>query len=1047
MSRFLVRYRNWLLLATAVLTLVCGICFPLVNVNSDMTKYLPRKSPMRAGVEIIANEIGESMTAGGADMRLMYEGLDSLAGEAVSRQLSSYPQIDGVSVSERDGYTLYELSVPQSVDQKKLGKKIVKDSPAEVIVETGQDGATPDFIVLVLAGLLLLVILIIMCQSWLEPVLLLASTGMAILINMGSNALLPSVSITTNSIVAILQLVLSIDYSIILMNRYRQERSGGTAPEEAMIFAVANSRKSIFSSALTTIVGLLVLVFMNIRIGLDMGLVLSKGVVCSLITNVTALPALIVFFDGAIRKSQKKTPTIPTGRMTVISVKYKIPLAIAFILIFGLTYYFHEQTEISFSTKGESLIDKVFPRNNTNVIVYSNSDSLAVIDLADSISALKSVENVISYPSIMLAERTAGDMAGRLGELAPDAPVSPDMLRVLYYAANNDGSLKLRLKDISKFLSKACEDTASMIHGYITPEFRSQIDLLAMVVSSPVEKPVFYDIIVEEPAPAVEPEPVTEPQAEPEPVQQESTVYETVEEKKQVEKMKIGDFMTILASKKPSEETAILLPLTDTLKIRKARDKEGMSAFIGSTSFQTNFVYKLSDAGTKGTMTALEYVHFLADDLFNRKALASMVTAEQKKGLTQRMEFMDLANKGTLLTPAKISSMLTGFGVKGMNEAAVKAMFPYEGVTITREVKKSVTSTPSSKVSGSSTAKSETVIESEDGIRRVERGARTQEEREQVLLYNMVGAGRRYTAAEMGRNIKTLGASIDPAMMELLYTCYGAENNYDENWKMSLSGIVDFVNDNFASSGIEVEGFDADALSALNQIDQVRGDSHSLLVVESSLPDESPATYDFIDRVKALCGDKLGGDHYLVGESAMLSEMKAGFKAEMRRITWLTVIAIFIIVALTFKSLMVPLILVLTIMTGVFVNVAVSGAGDRTLLYLAYLIVQSILMGATIDYGILFTNNYREKRRRLGIALSVRGAYRTSINTILTSGLIMVLAPGLMALMVDDMTIAAIVGNLSVGAFAAVTMVLFVLPGLLAAFDRFVVPKKYRKKD
>lgn len=1042
MSEFLVRHRNLLLLVTAVLTLVCGICFPLVNVNSDMTKYLPKKSPMRAGVEIISAEMGASMSMGGADMRLMYRNLDSASRAAVSSQLDSYSQVEGMSFEDRDGYTLCELSVSQSVDQKKFGKVIVKESPVEVIVETGQDGATPDLIVMTLAGLLLLVILIVMCQSWLEPVLFLASTGLAIVINMGSNALLPSVSITTNSIVAILQLVLSIDYSIILMNRYRQERTLGSGPETAMVLALRNTRRSIFSSALTTVVGLLVLVFMNIRIGLDLGVVLAKGVVCSLLTNVTALPALIVFFDNALEKSRKKAPAIPTGRMTVISVKYKTPLAIAFVLIFGITYYFHEQTEISFSTKGASRIDKVFPRNNTSVLVYSNSDSLAVIGLADSVAAMDGVVNVLSYPSIMLAERTAGDMAARLSGLAPDAPVTEDMLRVLYYAACNETPLKLRIKDISSFLTKAVKDTASMLNPYITPEVRGQIDLLSILVDSPVERPVFYDVVVDEPA--AEPEPAPAVSAVPAPQPQASPVYETVEEKKQVEKMRIGDFMTILASRKPSQEVSVLLPLTDTLKIRKSRDKEGMAAFIGSTSFQTNFVYKLSPVGTKGSMTALEYVHFLSDDLFNRKALASMVTAEQKSGLVQRKEFMDLADKGVLLTPAKISKMLTDFGMKGMNEAAVKALFPYEGVKITREVKQA-SSSASVRKPVPAAVKAADVVETEDGVRMVERGPRTQAEREQLLLYQMVGVGRSYTASEMGRNIKTLGASIDPSMMELLYVCYGAENRYDGEWKMSLSEIVDFVRDNFLSSGIEIDGFDADALSALDQISQVKGDSHSLFVIETSLPDESPETYAFIDSLKALCGGTLGDEYHLVGESAMLSEMKDGFKAEMRRISWLTVIAIFLIVALSFKSLMIPLILVMTIMTGVFVNVSVSGAGDRTLLYLAYLIVQSILMGATIDYGILFTNNYREKRRRLGIAYSVRGAYRTSINTILTSGLIMVVAPGVMALMVEDRTIAAIVGNLAVGAFSAVTMILFVLPGLLAAFDRFVVPKKYRK--
>ena len=112
------------------------------------------------------------------------------------------------------------------------------------------------------------------------------------------------------------------------------------------------------------------------------------------------------------------------------------------------------------------------------------------------------------------------------------------------------------------------------------------------------------------------------------------------------------------------------------------------------------------------------------------------------------------------------------------------------------------------------------------------------------------------------------------------------------------------------------------------------------------------------------------------------------------------------------------------------------------MLYLAYLIVQSILMGAAIDYGILFANYYREKRRTLDIGASLQEAYRGSINTILTSGLILILVPGAMAVLVTDPTIASIVRAISIGALATVLLVLLVLPGMLAACDRLTRRKK-----
>ena len=109
---------------------------------------------------------------------------------------------------------------------------------------------------------------------------------------------------------------------------------------------------------------------------------------------------------------------------------------------------------------------------------------------------------------------------------------------------------------------------------------------------------------------------------------------------------------------------------------------------------------------------------------------------------------------------------------------------------------------------------------------------------------------------------------------------------------------------------------------------------------------------------------------------------------------------------------------------------------------MAYLIMQSILMGVTIDYGILFTNNYREARVSNCKIESIRRAYISSTHTILTAGMIMTLAPLAMSLMIDDTMIEMILRCIAAGALASVLLIIFVLPGLLAAFDRFVIRKR-----
>jgi predicted RND superfamily exporter protein len=135
--------------------------------------------------------------------------------------------------------------------------------------------------------------------------------------------------------------------------------------------------------------------------------------------------------------------------------------------------------------------------------------------------------------------------------------------------------------------------------------------------------------------------------------------------------------------------------------------------------------------------------------------------------------------------------------------------------------------------------------------------------------------------------------------------------------------------------------------------------------------------------------------------------------------------------------------LIMTVLSGVYINVYVSGLGGNTLFFLAYLIVQSILMGATIDYSILLTNYYRESRHAgSAVRKALADAYRGAGHTILTSGLIIVLTPTLMFLLIDDPMIAMILKSLAIGAFSAILIILLVLPGVLAIGDRLVTKKK-----
>ncbi len=217
--------------------------------------------------------------------------------------------------------------------------------------------------------------------------------------------------------------------------------------------------------------------------------------------------------------------------------------------------------------------------------------------------------------------------------------------------------------------------------------------------------------------------------------------------------------------------------------------------------------------------------------------------------------------------------------------------------------------------------------------------------------------------------------------------------------------------------------------------------SYSRIIITTSYAEESDETSEFVNWLMDYSDENFSGSTYLIGNSIMVEEMKDAFSGEFRMISLLTALAIFLIEALTFRSLVIPLALVLLVQTGVNITASIIGVTSGGMYYLALLIVECILMGSTIDYGILYVSNYREARRECGILPSLRRAYDRSMGTILTSGIILVVVVGVLQFMFEEAAVRAIVRTLSLGGFSVLILIIFVLPGILAALDRFVVKK------
>lgn len=489
-ANFIVERRYFVLVLMLAVTAVCGLMIPQVEINGDMTKYLSERSPMKQGLDIMEEEFqeGDSLQA----IHVMFRDLPAGQREKVARDLSRLPYVADVAYDKdsedynRDGCTLYELTTEYDYDSDEeiAIEKAITETYAQydVVIETddadSSDSVTPALLLTALS--LLMVILFIMCASWFEPIIFLVTIGIAVVINMGTNLIMGSVSTITFSIAAILQLVLSMDYSIILMNRYRQEVRCTADRRQAMKNALVNAFSTITSSAFTTFVGLLMLVFMSFKIGWDLGIVLAKGVLCSLLSIFTVLPGLILMSDKLIAKTAKREPNIPMKGVAAVSYRFRRPLALLFLVLMVGSYFLQGLTPISFSTEANSEIYQVFPKENSLVVLYNNQDSDSIQALAEKFEDNPSITALVSYPTTMGKNCTAGELVDLIETIAPaeDLDLDEETLRILYYHYFRDGQApKLTMSQLLNFLADDVAENETFAEQ-LDPEMLDQIDVM-----------------------------------------------------------------------------------------------------------------------------------------------------------------------------------------------------------------------------------------------------------------------------------------------------------------------------------------------------------------------------------------------------------------------------------------------------------------------------------------------------------------------------------------------------------------------------------------
>lgn len=1221
-----------------VLTGICAVLSTKVNINKNIYSYMPADSETSMALDIMNDEFDYDQTS---SYEMMLTDVPEDEKWKIKEDIESVEGVSSVDYAEgnkynRDNYTRYIINIDAPADSETASHAYNKihDKYSE-LYETAEAGQVRDYngevlqiTVAIGAVVCAMIILLLMSKSWIEPFLFLFVILLAVVVNKGTNIIFPSVSHITDSIAAILQMALSMDYAIMLSTRYRQERTKKDCPDKhtAMRRAMRYSFGAISSSSVTTVVGLLVLIFMSFTIGRDMGLVLSKGVVLSLISIFTSLPALLLIFDKLIFKTEKKTLKLKMDWLAIFAHSFRKFAVPAFLIIFVVSLILKGNTAIQFTASDNNKVKDIFDETNQIALVYDGKMDDEVTKLCNELDSKEETTRVLCYSNTINEPEKYSEVVPKVNSLS-DSKIDTEeyLIKAIYYHYYKDvdahtvtldefvtflqndvftnkdlssdisASTKADIDRLSNFTNsekvnraRSKEDIANILG--VDPSKLDDVYILytaengitvrltmyqfsSFVINDVLTNPQYASMITAEQRsdlrklynfsnPAVTDRQMTAAelsnlfgisadtidqilvyynysetdtptttasaeqlinfaltdetalnelgisQAEASEIQNKITTAKATINSGKSEAFahydELNNYLDSKVAELPEDTQAQIQPLLTSFrneldsKISAAEyainreysyiEIESAVGQINSTldntilwldNIETNYpdifaqlddetktevlsyrdqikatiidarnkldldgklaqlknLYKLYQAKTTvRTAPPRELVNFLISHKDDERLKGGLNNSTLSQ--LQLAQFI-MSNQNVAYSP---ETLATTFNLDAEKIRLVYALYEYRYVnnnpqlslwTIINFINDKILPNPdyASHLGESEQSKLRTIYG----------------------LMHSAAIGTPFDYNSLYNALLPLSGDLDKNMIFLAYLHHGSLYDYDENWTLTLEKFIHFVADDVLEDSRFAARIDNNTkkkiIDGRKTIDDAKallvGPKHYRALIESSLPAEGEQTFALIKGIKDELGPKNKIDYYLVGDSAMAYEMSQTFNSEMNFITILTMLSIFAVVIWTFKSFFVSMLLVLVIQCAVYIVMSYLSLTGSSIYFIALIIVQSILMGATIDYAILFTSYYVENRSyfKMSIKDALINTYNKSISAILTSASILVIVTAIVGIFASAIA-GKICKSISLGTLCATIIILVLLPPLLAILDRFIIKNK-----
>jgi hypothetical protein len=492
-GQVVVKLRIPILIMAIFLLIPAAIGYIKTRTNYDILTYLPKDIETMKGQDILAKDFGtgafsmvivDGMQA--KDMEKLADKIgevdhvkrvicyDSLTGGGIPKELLP-EKVENAIVKGDSQLMIVFFDTTLSADETLAGvesiraladKQVFVSGMSAVVIDTKNlsDKEVPVYVVI--AVVLCSLVLMLTMDSFLIPVFFLTSIGMAVIYNLGSNFVSGEISYVTKALAAVLQLAVTMDYSIFLWHSYCEEKM--EYPDDnknAMAVAINKTLVSVVGSSITTVAGFIALCFMSFTLGLDLGVVMAKGVVLGVICCVTVLPSLILIFDKAISKTTHK-PIIPDfSKISAWVVKHYYLALIAFAVLIVPAFYGQSHNKVYYNL--DSSLPKDLPSIQANEKLENTFDmSSTHMLLIDSNLKDKEVRNLIEEVEQVDGVKTVMGLQSMLGSGMPKEMVPEHIREVL-----DDGEYQLlfvmsEYKVASPEVNKQCDKINKILDKY-----------------------------------------------------------------------------------------------------------------------------------------------------------------------------------------------------------------------------------------------------------------------------------------------------------------------------------------------------------------------------------------------------------------------------------------------------------------------------------------------------------------------------------------------------------------------------------------------------